>query len=69
MSRIEITLASGATVMADVTEFTIQRSPISGEMMGIQWDKPGNRKLLHARVESIDAIVFVDDSDDEERDR
>lgn len=61
MSHVEITLKSGATITADVNEWTTQRSPLTNEVTGFGWDKPGPRRLVHVAIEEVAAVVFVED--------
>jgi hypothetical protein len=66
MSHVEITLKSGVTVHADVSEWEVTRNRISGDVTGYSWTHDGPRRLAHVRVEDVSAVVFVDDSPSDE---
>lgn len=63
MSYVEITLKSGATVTADVTEWITETNPITGDIAGFRWDKPGPRRLVHVNVKEVAAVVWVESTD------
>jgi hypothetical protein len=61
MSTVEITLKSGAKVVADVSALTIQRNPVTHALVGLKWTNSGNRYLQYIEVDEVAAAVFVDD--------
>lgn len=58
---IEITFKSGAQVVFDADEFTVQRSPAISGTKGIEWSTPDDfsRKLLDVDLGEIVAIVRI----------
>lgn len=61
MSHVEITLKSGATITADVSEWTTTRNKIDNRVTGYEWEHCGPRRLAHVRVEEVAAVIFVND--------
>lgn len=60
--RVQITLKSGAQIEADVEEFTVTRSRLEGELVGLKWTgSVGGRALKYVRLDEIAAITYVDD--------
>lgn len=61
MSHVEITLKSGITIHADVSEWIKTKNRVSGDLTGFEWEHSGPRRLNHVRIEEVAAVVFVDD--------
>jgi hypothetical protein len=61
MSHVEITLKSGATVHADVSEWGTTRNRVTNVVTGYSWTNEGPRRLSDLRVEEVAVVVFVDD--------
>lgn len=61
MSRCEITLRSGATVVFDATEVTWARTPGLGH--SLKWTTPdvATRALMHVDIGEIAAVLFLED--------
>lgn len=62
MSSVEITLKSGNVIIADASEFSVQRNALLG-IVGVKWKTPeeAERALMHIDVDQIAAVVFVDE--------
>jgi hypothetical protein len=65
---MEITLRSGVQIVTDVEEFTVTKSRITAELQELHWTTPAGalRRLKHANLSDIVAIVAVHEPDDSE---
>ena len=58
--QVKITLKSGATVYADIGDFTTSRSPLDNHLVKINWTTPDDwkDKLVTVNFDEIAAIVL-----------
>jgi hypothetical protein len=66
VSHVEITLRSGATIKADVSEWVTQKHPLDNRLLGFRWVDDGPRKLQRLDIDEVAAVIFVDDDEPEE---
>lgn len=59
--KAQITLKSGVTVVADVSEWTAVRDRFDHSANGFKWTNNGQADLVYVRVEDVSAVVIADD--------
>lgn len=61
--KLEITFKSGAQVMVDCTEFSTEKSVVTGEIQALNWTTPANwsRKLHSVKLDEVVCLVAVED--------
>jgi len=59
--KAQITLKSGVTVVADVSEWTTVRDRFDHTVNGFKWTSSGGADLMFVRIEDVSAVVIVDE--------
>jgi hypothetical protein len=59
--KLELIMRNGARVVADIDRIAVQRSKVTGELAGMNWETPAdaNRSLVYLRLDEVVAAVTI----------
>lgn len=64
---MRVILKSGTEILVDLTAFTVQQSPVTGDLIELKWTaaEDATSTLNYVRVDDVSAILRIDEPGDE----